>query len=485
MSMEKLTIIHISDLHRSRDNPITNISLLSSLIRDIDLCEKEGVSRPDLVIVSGDIVQGSANLKKAVAEIQEQYKEALGFLNDLAQHFFDGDKSRIIITPGNHDVCWVESIDSMEVIDESKVICEKGRIKKEIFQEAMKINSRVKWSWPDRSFYRISDMDKYNQRLSYFCDFYSEFYNEKRSYSLNPEEQFDVFDFSELGISIVGFNSCFHNDHLNRAGSINPQCLAMATLRLRELNEKGRFILATWHHNTKGKPYDQDYMDGTFIQNLIADNVRIGLHGHQHKLEIIREENNIIDNKVMHILSSGSLCAGPSELPTGYNQQYNILELCRLNDEEIELKVLSRVKTPDSSYDNPIWDAGTFNSTSTQYKSNIKHSLPPGLSLGALESLIGKKEYAEAFNALIKLDLDDVLVRVLLLECCERLDDFSAIAKYFIDPINSAEAVALLSACLDLGDKELFRSVLDTPFVAGTKDPSVLHFRNQLERKLS
>ena len=77
----------------------------------------------------------------------------------------------------------------------------------------------------------------------------------------------------------------------------------MAALRLRELNEKGRFILATWHHNTKGKPYDQDYMDGTFIQNLIADNVRIGLHGHQHKLEIIREENNIIDNKVMHIES--------------------------------------------------------------------------------------------------------------------------------------------------------------------------------------
>ena len=87
MSMEKLTIIHISDLHRSRDNPITNISLLSSLIRDIDLCEKEGVSRPDLVIVSGDIVQGSANLKKAVAEIQEQYKEALGFLNDLLSIF--------------------------------------------------------------------------------------------------------------------------------------------------------------------------------------------------------------------------------------------------------------------------------------------------------------------------------------------------------------------------------------------------------------
>lgn len=221
MNTDKLTIIHISDLHRSRDNPITNISLLSSLIRDVDLYAQQGISKPDLVIVSGDIVQGSVNLNKAVEVIQEQYEEALSFLNALAQELFNGDKSRIIIAPGNHDVCWAESTESMTIIEESSVVCEKGKLKKDILQQAMKIDSSVKWSWADRSFYRISDIDKYNKRLSYFCDFYHKFYDGKRSYSLEPNKQFDLFDFKTLGITVVGFNSCFHNDHLNRAGSIN------------------------------------------------------------------------------------------------------------------------------------------------------------------------------------------------------------------------------------------------------------------------
>lgn len=258
----------------------------------------------------------------------------------------------------------------------------------------------------------------------------------------------------------------------------------MAGLELRKLNKKGRLLMATWHHNTKGKPYDQDYMDGTFIQNLIADNVKVGFHGHQHKLEIIREENNIVDNKAMLVLSSGSLCAGPAEIPAGYNQQYNILELSRVGDEEIELRALSRVKTPDSSYDNPIWDTGTINSTSTEYKSKIRHFLPPSPSLGVIESLIGNKEYVNAFNALLQLDLDDVIVRIFLLECCEKLDDVAAIANYFIVPINNTEAIALLNACMDLRDKTLSQTVLENEYIKTSKDPSVLHFRSQLERKL-
>ncbi len=64
-----------------------------------------------------------------------------------------------------------------------------------------------------------------------------------------------------------------------------------------------------------------------FFKNLISYGVNIGFHVHQHRNEVVRSESIIIDNEKIFVLSAGSLCAGPSELPTGYNPQYNILEL--------------------------------------------------------------------------------------------------------------------------------------------------------------
>ncbi len=61
MKVDMLTIAHISDLHRSSDNSISNVALLNSLIHDIDAYTAQGIEKPDLLIVSGDIIQGDAN----------------------------------------------------------------------------------------------------------------------------------------------------------------------------------------------------------------------------------------------------------------------------------------------------------------------------------------------------------------------------------------------------------------------------------------
>ena len=486
MKVDKLTIAHISDLHRSKDNPISNIALLDSLMLDMDTYTSQDlIYAPDILIVSGDIIQGSSNPEKAATLIKEQYDEALNFLNDLANKLFSGNKSRIILIPGNHDISWTESRNSMVKIEEKEITDNDGALIKSIFKQAIKIDSNVKWSWADRSFYRINDIETYHNRLSYFCDFYQTFYDGERSYSLEPNEQFDLFDFQEFGIIIVGFNSCFHNDHLNRAGSINPVCIGQVGLNLRKIKKQGRLILATWHHNTKGGPYDQDYMDGTFIKNLIAHDVKIGFHGHQHRQELLREENNIIDGKMMVVLSAGSLCAGPTELPSGYNRQYNLLELHRINDEEIQMKLLSRIKTPESSFDNPVWDNGTFNSsTATKFTIKINHTKPPIPGLGKAEKLIGSKDYRAALVILKQHDLHDALVRKLLLECYDKLEDYYAIIADFSEPQSNDESIALMNSCIETADKSIVKQVLSIEFIVNSTDPPVIHLRKQLKGKL-
>ncbi len=93
MKVEKLTIAQFSDLHRSKDNPISNMALLDSLMLDMDTYTSQDlISTPDILIISGDIVQGSNNSENAATLIKEQYDEALNFLNDLADKLFNGDK---------------------------------------------------------------------------------------------------------------------------------------------------------------------------------------------------------------------------------------------------------------------------------------------------------------------------------------------------------------------------------------------------------
>jgi 3',5'-cyclic AMP phosphodiesterase CpdA len=101
------SILHISDLHRSTDDPIDNDSLIAALLSDSDRYTGETpvVPSPDAIIVSGDLIQGAPiGLKGWEAAIVSQYQVAEAFLNNLIYRFLDGDRRKLIIVPGNHDV---------------------------------------------------------------------------------------------------------------------------------------------------------------------------------------------------------------------------------------------------------------------------------------------------------------------------------------------------------------------------------------------
>lgn len=488
MIVDKLTILHISDLHRSSDNPISNVSLLSSLYRDTDNYSNDGIDKPDLIIVSGDIVQGSNNFENADEILIKQYEEAFNFLVSLANELLNGDRGKIILVPGNHDICWKESQSSMKKIDENIFLDNNGEIKSFYLKEINKTCSKTKWSWKNRSFYIIENTELYNNRLKYFADFYKRFYDDQKEYSIDPTEQYDIFDFEEWGITVVGLNSCYNNDHLNKSGSINPDALGNVSLKLRPLIREKRLILATWHHNINGNPYKQDYMDNSIIQNFIADDIKLGLHGHQHKSEIIRAENNIIDNKKMIILSAGSICAGPKELPSGYKQQYNIVELKRINDNEIELNVNSREKSLESSFENPIWQKGLISSSKPYVQLKLKHNkkiINDLENLEKAERLYKENKLEEAIKILMHMDKEDPFVRTILLECYLKLDDKeSEIIKLYTNPKNNTEAIALINAVLEENNKEQIKNVYDNKYISMSQDPTIKQLKKLLEVKI-
>jgi len=464
----KLSILHISDLHRSKGCEISNVALLSSLLKDKDrysVSESPKIKSPDIIIVSGDVIRGSIKPDGSEEEVQNQYDEAIAFLNDLTHHFLDGNKNRIVIIPGNHDIDWKFSKESMEKIESSVVLDEKNNLKWEILKEALNQTSITRWSWKDLSFYRITDVSKYNKRLEAFANFYHAFYEGKRTYSIEPKEQFDIFDFPEFNLTIAAFNSCYNNDHLRLVGDIHPECIANVNMKLRSLHKKGRLVLSTWHHNTKGLPYDSNYMDNSRLKNFIESGISIGFHGHQHKTELIHEFSDVIEQKKIIVFSAGTLCGGPNELPVGNNRQYNLIEIVNKDESpNLEVTLHVREKTDSSPFDNPIWTAGRIDSKNvSHYTLEIEKPLAPDVSgtLIDIEKLMNINRYQDAKAVLLTLDVKDAFVRKFLAECILQTEDFDLAISVFSEPQTDEEAITVLNAAIQLGNKEKMKAVVE------------------------
>ena len=52
-------LLHISDLHRTSSPRLDNDQLFAALASDAARWDAEGIPWPDLVVVSGDLIQGA------------------------------------------------------------------------------------------------------------------------------------------------------------------------------------------------------------------------------------------------------------------------------------------------------------------------------------------------------------------------------------------------------------------------------------------
>ena len=142
----KFSILHISDLHRDLTNELGNTPLLESLVRDVEqryARNNPRILKPSLCIVSGDLVYGAkAGSPNFATELTRQYSQANEILVGIADRFFEGNRNRIVLVPGNHDVSYNHVINASQEIPIPASATERDTLVAELFKH----RSKLRWS---------------------------------------------------------------------------------------------------------------------------------------------------------------------------------------------------------------------------------------------------------------------------------------------------------------------------------------------------
>jgi len=319
-------ILHISDLHRTPGAELSNTDLWGSLRHDIwhGYAHTNLVLGPtdpklptpteiDLVVVSGDITQRAG---------AQEYREAEDFLATVADHLLDGDRTRVVIVPGNHDIDWDISRAAYRQVSHPDPA--QARFAR---QEGSRFRTTEGSNPLERILLERTREDLYRLRFKEFADFFDEFYQEQLHYPrADTEGQFTIHEtfVPSLGIVVVGFNSCYGVDHLWHRGAIKREDILQAS---EQLDERGYAIdsplrVAVWHHNVLGNHDEQDFMDPRTALLLSEHGFALGLHGHVHqsgRLDLLGSHAR------MPVVWAGSLCAGAPERPPSIPLLYSVI----------------------------------------------------------------------------------------------------------------------------------------------------------------
>jgi hypothetical protein len=477
-----VSILQISDLHRDPVNPIRNAPLLESLENDRQryMAGELAVRPPDLIFVTGDIIQGvKPGTADASAALRAQYAEATDFLARLTDSFGGGDRGRVVIIPGNHDVSACHTMDSARKLDLAA-----GR-KRELVEQLFTPNSPLRWSWPDFELYEIADADMYARRMEAFAEFYGSFYGGTRSYDLDASRQYDVFDFPKHNLVVAAFSSCFNNDILNRQGAINPNCVATAGKALREPALAERLRLAVWHHNTEGLPMQSDYMDSDMLQHLIDGGFSLGFHGHQHRPQFLDTRFKYGGDRRITVISAGTLCGSAS---FRFGRAYNIVEL----DTDKRTGRLHLREMQNDTLDFPIWGSRALPPGSGQFLEFGYDAPPPPLVraddatvvLLKAQRQFDAKDYKSAADTLRPLAGTDGIARRILVESLKTLGDRPGLIALIDPPQGETEAIYLMDALWQEGRRDRLRSLLGEAAIANSVDPSVVELRDKYRARL-
>ena len=316
---------------------------------------------------------------------------------------------------------------------------------------------------------------------------YDRFYQFKRKYSLDPEKQYDIFDFPDLDFCVAALNSCFRNDPFRRTGAFHPTALTEACRLLRQTRRAGWLLAATWHHNISGGPSLDDYLDNQFLQLLIDAGVSLGFHGHQHLAECFDERYRVGPNpRKMTVISASTLCADPGNLKPGIPRSYNIVELDNVNWRG---RVHQR-QMVNMLFSLPIWGPGHFNSTNTSFfdfdlckpLENRPSRLDVQLALEQGEDFLGKHQWLEALNVLA--DFNNVeLARPLILKALMELGDLRKIITVLWPPTTTSEIVLVGGAILENGTEHEARTFIQLAQVTNSPDASVREVSRRIQER--
>ena len=462
--MNRFSILHISDIHK-----ITGVEydpLFQSLRRDKDtFMEIEGIIAPTFVVISGDLIQGGYTEE----EIRAQYIEVESFLASVCDLYLQGDRSRLIVVPGNHDVSRVATIASLHPSTKDY------EISKDTF---FKGANDIRWNWKDHQFYEITDVNTYSQRFNLFVEFYNRFFDGIREYPEDPEGQAYVVINYDYGICFACFNSCCHLDHLCDTGCISDDALNSIGKELTDCYNAGFLNIAVWHHHFYGRPLETNYMDRAFLTDLLSCNIQIGLFGHQHFTQIAEEYSDLLLQKDDHVqklllISSGTLFGGKKVLPENCRRQYNVIEINKGNGfANVEVNIREDFNTKANNK-TPHWRVKPLPNSTNKVHYNVKLRT---LSTNDLILNIDRRckedgDYLRACEAIKQLEQEtgENLIQIFK-SYLKEVKDYEY-AYHNVGKVTTVEdAIVKIIAARNLGNPEYIKEVSEDPNIIGLDD---------------
>ena len=458
------SILHISDLHRSREEPVDNDSLLAALLADRDRYagETPRIPEPQAIVVSGDLIQGARlddpNWQQS---IRDQYTVADRFLTALCERFLDGDRSRMVLVPGNHDVCWNTSHRAMERVPDIDY-------PSDLYETLKEPDTLYRWSWSDRALYRIVHTEAYQRRLHYYWNFAESFYSgTNMSIPIDQERGFQLFEFLDRRIIVSAFESVSGNDCFGYSGSIPRSAIGQCAMTLRDSGRSYDLKIAIWHHSIQGPPVNSDYMDVSQVREMIGHGFQLGLHGHQHKAATQTQFVHLDQSRSMAVVGAGSLCAGAREMPRGVNRQYNLIVI---ENDFIKARVHVREMAEGQQFTRKL--SGAFSD------GFVKISWHPPLNVmgGSFDAQAENDRRAtidaetalrddrpnDALRALHDVNiLSTPYARKLMIEALQIQEDWPRLTELLQNPATDEEIVILVSALIESDEFEIAQTRLD------------------------
>jgi hypothetical protein len=432
-----LSVLQIADLHRSSSEPVSNTELVATIVREHDAAITEGMRPVDAIVVCGDLIQGcTLGAPKFAEELIKQYAVAEDLLRTLVKTLLRGDIGRLIVVPGNHDVCWNTARAAMVEATPAE--------HEDAFKLLMAAGSAFRWDWSGRKLYRIADAELYSARLNPYRAFFEKLYGASQPDRICE----DAWLFSVGNVQFVGFQSCVGTDCFNHSALIQRESIAQAALALH--SRPARLRVAVWHHNTEGPPNSVDYLDQGCIRQLVYRGFRLGLHGHQHYAATQPLYIHTDRDEMMAIVAAASLCAGKRDLPIGRYRGFNFIHI----DEDDKRATVTSLAMDMESRVQPEY---AFNGGSAKREVSWTRATTDSTTSSDATDAVLKAERARGEHR--QKDVIDLLTpifprlipygRALLLEALLSENDFDHISRLYGNSFTAEEAPQIIMKAID------------------------------------
>jgi tetratricopeptide (TPR) repeat protein/2'-5' RNA ligase/predicted MPP superfamily phosphohydrolase len=286
-----ITILHISDTQFGKKHRFGRLALpafddkfdtlLSRLGQDLDFLKINYNLRPDILILTGDLVQSG---------MRKEFDNALHFIEGITK-IINLDRSRVVIVPGNHDVNWKA--------------CE--------------------------SYFNSCDADglppvpPFWNKWKYFSLFFNEFYKESQIENFSETKPWTLFEMKDLKVVVAGLNSTMAETHKpdDHYGWLGEGQMEWFADKLSDFKEKGWFRIGALHHNIRRGPVadDENLRDTEDLKRILIPHLNLILHGHTHdgRIEWF--------TPIVPILATGSAALAFDVRPEEIPNQYQIIQL--------------------------------------------------------------------------------------------------------------------------------------------------------------